>query len=205
MSSLLIETILKTHKITDYLKSKGLSPSAAERGGKIFYNCPLHEGDSTPSFVVYTNSGEYENFYCFGCKAKYNIIHLYRDFEKVTLGQAIKALSNGMKLDNEAELLHATQQIQNDKSVEAQYTPDDLALMIARQLYDFQKIVENDPECIASCEKISQAVDKCVTECDLQSLHRLNEMLPDVLPQRVMLFQQQKERNIMRQVEGENK
>lgn len=202
MSSLLIETILKTHRITDYLRSKGITPASPERGGKIFYSCPLHEGDSTPSFVVYTTSGEFENFYCFGCKAKYNIIHLYRELEKITLGQAIKALSNGMQLDSDAELLHATQQIQNDKSIEAQYTPDDLALMIARQLYDFLKIVENDPECIASCEKISQAVDKSVTECDLQNLHRLNEMLPDVLPKRVLLYQQQKENSIMQQVKG---
>lgn len=204
MSSLIIETILKTHKITDYLRSKGLVP-ASERSGKIFYNCPLHEGDNTPSFVVYTNSGEYENFYCFGCKARFNIIHLYRDLEKVTLGQAIKALSNGMKLDDEAELLHAQHEIQNDTSIEAQYTPDDLALMIARQLYDFQKIVEHDPECVASCEKILQAVDKSVTECDLHGLHRLHEILPDILPQQVMLYQQKKEQDIMRQAKGESR
>lgn len=197
MKSLLIETILKTHKITNYLRSKGINYEGSERNGKLYYKCPLHAGDNTPSFVVYTNS-EYENYYCFGCKARYNIIHLYRDLEKVTLKQAIKALGNGMQLDDDAEFAHALQQIESDKSIQSQFTPDQIALVISRQIYDFLAITNKDPKCVEEVERIGVLVDKAVELCDFEGLHKLDEILQEVLPKRVQIYQQQQEQNILR-------
>jgi DNA primase len=80
MSNYVIEQILHKKKITDYLASKGIHPKGRESNGKLKYWCPIHQEKNSPSFIVYLN-GEFENFYCYGCKAKYHIIHLYRDLE----------------------------------------------------------------------------------------------------------------------------
>ena len=92
MSSYAIEQILKNRKITEYLESKHIYPDGPEVNGKLKYLCPIHDGDTSPSFYVYTKSADFQNFYCYSCKAKYNIIHLFRDIEKVSLGDAIRSL-----------------------------------------------------------------------------------------------------------------
>lgn len=199
MGSLLVQNILQKHKITDYLAAKGILPDGGERNGKLFYKCPLHIGDNTPSFVVYTQSGEYENFYCYGCKARYNIIHLYRDLEKITTAEAIGRLGEGISVTDEAELNHALEIVSSDRSVSAMYTPDDLALQIARQLHEFLAIVEHDPVCVAATEKMYDIIDRASEQCDLDALAKIYEMLPDVIVKRVNLYNEQKERKIMSQ------
>src|SRR5258708_2767969 len=133
--SLLIDNILAKHKITDYLAKKGIHPDGVERNGKLFYRCPLHDGDNTPSFVVYTQSGDYENYYCFGCKSKYNILHLFRELEKVSMRETIALLGDGIVPTDEAEISHAIRQITSDSSLSAKYTPDDLSLEISRLIH----------------------------------------------------------------------
>ena len=64
-SSIYARTIFKERKITDYLAQKGIFPSR-EHGNRKMYICPVHEGDTSPSMTVYTDT-EYENYYCYGC------------------------------------------------------------------------------------------------------------------------------------------
>ena len=196
MSSLVIDKILETRKITEYLSEKGVNPDS-ETNGKLRYHCPLHEGDNTPSFYVYLNSGTYENFYCFGCKARYNIIHLYRDLEKVTLGQSIRALANGLEIDINAELSSAIAAVESDVSVAMEFSPAELSLLINRQLYEFLKMVDNDPACVAQVDKMSQVVDKALDKGDIETLKTINDSLTDTLAKRVGLYFEEKERRIM--------
>jgi hypothetical protein len=193
--SLLIDNILRKFKITDYLESKHIYPEGGERNGKLFYKCPLHQGDNTPSFVVYTN-GEFENFYCYGCKAKYHIIHLYRDLEHVTLKDAIAAMSDGIVPTDDAELTHAVAEAQTDTSLQARYIPEEIALLIARQLYDFQKMVEFDSECLKSCDAIFIKVEAATLEGDIDALMKIDTILQDVLPQKVAVFLEEKEQKM---------
>jgi len=66
-------------------------------GGRLSYLCPLPwHNETKPSFVVWTNQ-EYENFYCFGCQSKHNIIHLVSHLDSVTAKQAIEQLAEGME------------------------------------------------------------------------------------------------------------
>lgn len=194
MRSLVVQKILQTHKITDYLRSKGIHPDGPARGGKLFYQCPLHEGDNTPSFVVYLDSADFENFYCYGCKAKYHIVHLYKALEKISWEAAIKALSNGMKIDDEAEYAHAEQEIVSDTSLPAQYTPDDLILLTGRQLYEFLKAVEHDPEYAQSVDKIFKHIDKAAADCDWNSLQVIFDKVPDALVAKLQEYAQKKDK-----------
>jgi hypothetical protein len=136
------------------------------------------------------------------CKAHYHIIHLFRDLEKVSLKQAIKALSNGMKIDDEAEYLHAQKLIENDTSVQAQFTPDTLALQISRQLFDFLQITNHDPDCLIVADKVGVVVDQAVAEGDLDGLHRLYEMLPDMTRKKVALYLEKQERGLLENNNG---
>jgi hypothetical protein len=196
MASLVIQKILETRKITEYLDKKHIYPDD-ESNGKIKYRCPLHEGDNTPSFYVYTESGEYQNFYCFGCKANYNIIHLYRDLEKVSLGEAIRALASGLEIDINAELSSAIADIEADIVAVNDFSIADLTLMINRQLYDFLKMVENDPSCVEQADKMSQVVDKLLAKGDRNGLRLVNEQLSEVLTKRYVMYLAEQERRIM--------
>jgi hypothetical protein len=138
-----VQEIIKKRKITEYLRSKHILPIGSETSGRFRYKCPLHEGDNTPSFIVYTNS-DFENFFCYGCKAKYHIIHLYRELEKISTEEAIKRLSDGLSLNLDSEMDFIIKDLENDYSVSNLFTPIDLSLVMSRQLYDYTKQVDKD-------------------------------------------------------------
>jgi hypothetical protein len=197
MASLVIQKILETRKITEYLTKKHIYPDGPESNGKLKYHCPLHEGDNTPSFYVYLNSGEYENYYCFGCKARFNIIHLYRDLEKVTLGDAIRSLADGLNIDINAELSSAVTELENDTSINNEFSPVELSLLISRQLYEFVQMVEKDPANMELVDKLTQQVDAAVDRGDVKALKQVYEELSDALVRRIRKYLDQKERRMM--------
>lgn len=184
--------ILKARKITDYLASKGIQPVGHEVNGKFRYKCPLHKGDNTPSFMVYTN-GEFENYFCYGCKSKYTIIHLYKALEQVGIKEAITALSNGLNLNIDSEIDYIIREIENDLSISNMFSPVDLNILISRQIYDFLKMVEDNPEDVDRCEKIFQIVDEMLEKAEMDNLYSTYESLLDVLVERKKQFDTQKE------------
>lgn len=194
--SYVISEILKRRKITDYLHSKGISPVGSPFNGKIKYRCPIHKGDNTPSFMVYTN-GEFENFYCYGCRNRYHIIHLYKALENVSTQDAIKALSDGLALDLNSELEHIIREIEEDKTISHEFTPVDLSLIISRQLYDYLKIVEKTPEECVRVDKLFESVDDAVDRCDMKALQETYEYLSDLLVDRIRYHEAEKEKKIL--------
>lgn len=190
----IVEQILKQKKITEYLAKKGVLPDGSERSGKLKYKCPLHEGDNTPSFYVYLNSKPYENYYCFGCKSKYHIIHLYSQMERVSIKDAVKALASGMEIDINAEITHVLTDIQNDKSAWATYNPIHLSLLINNLMYVFLQNVEQDVECVSAVEKMSQIVDAAVERGAMDELEAISNYLPDVLLKKLELYNEKKEK-----------
>ena len=88
--SIYAKTIFRERKITDYLAGKGIFPKR-EHGNRKMYICPVHEGDTSPSMVVFTDS-EFENYYCFGCHSGTTIINLVSDMEEIDRKQSFKKL-----------------------------------------------------------------------------------------------------------------
>lgn len=184
-SKTLINHILANKKITDYLAKKGIVPIGSTSVGRLKYRCPIHEGDNDPSFMVYTDSGPYENYFCFGCKSHNNIIHLYCALEKVSFGEALKILSDGLEIDINAELNESIKEIEQDHSVWQQYTPVQLSLLISRQIYDYKKRVSYDDKFIAPTEKILKTTDELLDKGDMAGLLKLFDILPEVLMEKV--------------------
>lgn len=79
--SIYAKTIFKERKITDYLAQKGFFPQR-EHNNRKMYICPVHEGDTTPSMTVFTDS-EYENYYCFGCIEENELIWTSSGLKKI--------------------------------------------------------------------------------------------------------------------------
>ncbi len=196
----IVSQILKQRRITEYLTKKGVFPDGPETNGKLRYHCPIHANDNTPSFYVYLRSKEFENFYCFGCKARYHIIHLYRDMEKVSLSEAVKALADGIEVDINAEINHVIDDINNDQSAMAKDGPAHLALQINTNMRDFLSAVSMDQPCLASVEKVGQIVETAVENGDIDTLDRIlrgtgpGKSLSDILAMKARLYFEAKEK-----------
>lgn len=193
--SYVVDQILRTRKITEYLASKGHHPIGNEMNGKLKYKCPLH-GENTPSFIVFVN-GEFENFFCFGCKASYHIVHLYRDLEGISTRDAIKALSNGLDLDLDAQLNYVIREVEGDKRLAPEANVADLALVVGRILFDFVDRVDSNTEDTDAAERMFQLIDTCIETNDVPNLQKIYDLLPDTLMARIKLFEDRKEQRIL--------
>jgi hypothetical protein len=101
MSNYYVDRILEEKKITDFLDENGIYP-AKKTGEKWVYLCPIHAGDSSPSFVVYpvgTKGRNYQTYHCFGCHSGINIINLKSDFDKVSAKEAIRFFLKDMDVN----------------------------------------------------------------------------------------------------------
>ena len=176
----LIKEILQANKITDYLAKKGHHPVGSESGGKLKYRCPIHEGDRTPSFMVYLN-GNFENYFCYGCKHTYNIIHLYMAMENVTKKVAIRELSKDLNIDFDAHINEAVEYCERNDSIREQFTLEELALAVSRFIYDFIKRVNFEKSLVNKSEKINEIADKAMDDGDIVTLKALYDNLPDRL------------------------
>lgn len=193
MANYVISEILKSRKITDYLSSKGHQPIGSVSNGKLRYRCPLHKGDNTPSFIVYLN-GEHENFFCYGCKARYHIIHLYRDLERVSTKEAIKSLANGLELDVDAEISHAIREINEDRALADNFNIVDSSLVLHRAIYSFVKEVNFESSCIQSADKMFELIDKAIDTGDVSALQNMDEPLTEAIVQKIMWYRDLEEK-----------
>lgn len=70
--------------------------------------CPFHDGDGDKSFhIVQTKSGAYIGT-CFStCDKKWNAIDFVMDFDKVSIGEAIRKIENEIASDDVVQMVHA--------------------------------------------------------------------------------------------------
>lgn len=94
-SHIILKKILRDNPIVPYLGKMGHVPMKAYPNGRHLYRCPMPDhNEKKPSFVVYTND-EYENFYCFGCGSKHNIVHLMSRLEAISYREALRIIGSG--------------------------------------------------------------------------------------------------------------
>lgn len=202
-ASIYVKTILKEKKITDYLSSKGIFPKR-EHGNRKMYICPVHQGDTSPSLTVYTDS-EYENYYCFACHSGTTIINLVSDMEQIDTRQSFKMLINGLNIPDDVVLADFSSVYDNFvKSGDygdlvSMADVEDLSLRISVECYNFLNFqTEFDTEEVAFFEEVLKKVDSLTRAKDKKSLEEIYYFLvEDGIPYRAEVFYERKERKIV--------
>ena len=97
-----INKILEEKTITSYLEENGIFPHK-KSGDKSFYFCPIHKGDTDPSFVVFpvgTKGRTYQTYHCFGCHSGITLINLKSDLENLSTKEVVKHFLKDIKIEN---------------------------------------------------------------------------------------------------------
>lgn len=194
-----IAAILKEKKITDLLESRGIFPER-ESAGRLAYLCPIHEGDSAPSFMVFTD-GEHQTYKCFGCHSGSDVINLLCDLDKVTLGNAIHTLSDGITVE-QANVLStlvtdgqkiSTDYVSNSKDLEV------LMLKIGVSCRSYLTTYrDGNEEDIDFFLNIYNMIDKVIRENDAEALEEMYKIICKYsFSDRIELYFERKENRIL--------
>lgn len=84
--------------IVDFLRERGIH-AARVYGNKAVYSCPVHQGDSTPSFYVYTQEDNSQDCFCFGCKFSGDIVSLKAKLDHIGHADAFEYLASKIGFD----------------------------------------------------------------------------------------------------------
>lgn len=158
------------------MEKKGHFPVKQLTGGRLSYLCPLPwHSETKPSFVVWTNS-EYENFYCFGCQAKHNIIHLVSYLDSISARAAIEKLSDGIEfsIKDEEKILQAEFFAGLEKKA------PDVVGELARSLVEISNIcnaflesVDYDEKECERMDKLWKIVDQSLQDFDFDKIEKI--------------------------------
>lgn len=169
----LIYRILKKKSIVEFLEKKGHFPVKQLTGGRISYFCPLPwHSESKPSFVVWTNS-DYENFYCFGCLAKHNIIHLVSFLDGISTRQSIELLAEGLEFSLKDEENFVIEEILQKADPDHQQEFSKVLLEISGICNSYLQSVDYD---INECERIDKLwtiVDNSLRDYDFEKIETI--------------------------------
>ena len=200
MSNNIIEIILKEKKITDLLENRGIFP-VRESGGKLVYICPIHEGDTSPSFMVFTdNVEEYQTYHCFSCHCGYDIINLVCDLDNVSIKQAVKYLIKGLDIDP-ADMTDSVinKLIENigQRKREDKKSTEKILLEIGCFCRNHLKKYRDEEE-INFFFKIFEKIDYFARIKDTDTLKEMYDMLlQEGISQRIDLFKKREEEKIL--------
>jgi len=175
----LIEEIRKRHKISDYFTTKGIDVVSITPE-RIRYRCPLHN-EKKPSFMLYLN-GDYENYFCWGCRKAGDIISIYSQLEGKHYKDAIKFLGDGISITNEEELDLIIRKIKFDMEnpISKKNAENELASLSLRFSilgYIVLEETQYNEEVIAFLEDVYKKIDDFIRKEDFTSLEESYNMI----------------------------
>jgi len=88
------KTLLQSSNILKLIETD-LGRPLKKSGRYVFYKCPFHSGDNSPSFGVTEGNGRY---FCFGCGANGDSISWLMNYHKLSFKEACENLSGGKPL-----------------------------------------------------------------------------------------------------------
>ena len=186
-----IYSILKTHKITDYLKKRGCNPDRQyPTNGRWSYKCPFPDHSETkPSFIVYTQ-GEYENFYCFGCQRGSTIIKLVSVLENIDYKTAINRLDKNVTISDEEQINILINLLEKQIDNKMEMDLGQSCLSLSRLcLYYLQSVNFNDKE-VEITENFWNKIDDKIIDGDFDGIKDTLEFLPETLYKRRLRFEE---------------
>lgn len=147
--------------------------------------------------MVWTQS-EYENFYCFGCQSKHNIIHLVSLLDKISIKESIERLGDGFEFSTSDEATYFYELLQSGKikdlvpTMESQPI-DELSnslLHISEVCKNFLQSVEYNQVESDRIDNIWKIVDDGLLEYDIEVIENIAERIGGVVRKRkLQLFE----------------
>lgn len=193
-----------------YLENRGHIPSQTLSGGRLSYLCPMPwHNETKPSFVVWTNS-EYENFYCFGCQSKHNIIHLVASVEGIPARQAIEKLSDGIEFghDSHSDALIKNSESENLIPTSMSFDPiEDLSatlIDISSVCRKFLKSTNHDPKECERINKLWKMVDTNLRDCEFEKIEIMRSEIKGMLLKHKETLYKQELENKRKEYENDN-
>jgi DNA primase len=194
-----VNKILKEKKITTFLEERGIFP-VRKSGEKLMYLCPIHAGDSSPSFVVYPEGikdSDYQTYYCYGCHSGVNIINLKKDIDNTSFRESIKFFLKGIHIELKEVNESIIDEIQKEESVTEDRKKIETLLLLINSTSRQHLLIYNDYEEIEFFEKFSEEVDKVARSRDADLLEKVYKILEDGEENLVKKFIKRQEKNNM--------
>jgi hypothetical protein len=172
------------------LEKKGHSPVKHLTGGRLSYLCPLPwHSETKPSFIVWTHA-DYENFYCFGCQSKHNIIHLVSYLESIPVKKAIEQLADGLefsivdeeKLEQEA-WMNAVNLIGTQQSKNPTADISKVLIELSDICQTFLKGVGDEPKEHERIDKLWGIVDAHLRDYEFDKIEQIRQEIGPMLRQ----------------------
>ena len=180
----LIKSILQKNSVVDYLANRGYEPIRQLGGGRLAYLCPMpwHE-ETKPSFIVWTEA-EYENFYCFGCQSKHNILHLIAFLESISVREVIERLSKGIQVTVEDGCKMISNDLREVKEIRHAVDMSRQLLNISSISNTFLRSVDYDEKECELMESLWQVIDDSLRDFEFGNIDRLNQEVESLIDKR---------------------
>ena len=177
-----IEYILNNFTVTDYLKSKGHVPER-EYADKDAYICPIHEGDTDPSFYVFKNN-DYEAVKCFGCGFHGDIINVYAEIEEVALQKSILHFAKGLNIDEETVLRDIARCILDNYNKKEEKL-ENIIIKISVFCHQYLLSSNNKEKEFDFLDKMYEQIDKFIISMDTNNIKEIyNYVFDKIIPSR---------------------
>jgi hypothetical protein len=190
--SALIHAILMANPIVDFLRTRGYEP-ARSYGSRNKYICPIHGPEKDPSFYVFTE-GEYDKFYCFGCKAKGDCIDLAAHLDNLSIKKAIGKLAFGLDIPQSEVFAKISEEIEESRS-NTDFSFEDVVLRLSCACRSYLELCDYDEQEVQFVDGILRKTDKIVVAMDWDTLKTVYDSIVDEgLPFRREVFLKRKEK-----------
>lgn len=112
--------IVKKISLLDYLLNLGFKP-ARSYGNKHVFSCPVHHGDRTPSFYVYSKEDGRQDCFCFGCKFYGDVIALKSRLENKRVSDVVSEFASqcGISSDDPYAIIDECLSLLSEREVNA--------------------------------------------------------------------------------------
>lgn len=199
----IVNHVLRTKSITDYLELKGITPEKNLSCGRKAYLCPMPDHNETkPSFVVFPGS-DYETYYCFGCQSGITVINLVAGMNSISYRQALKDLSDGYEISLEDEQRLAVEKTLHScvKNMDSWDFSESL-MQISMYCRSYLEGVNKDSLECEIIDRFYEAVDKDIASCNFDEINETVKFLVPNIRKRRDKYEKKKREQLIKKYAG---
>jgi len=191
-----IDKILKEKKITTFLEERGIFP-VRKSADKLFYLCPIHSGDTSPSFVIYPvgyKGKSYQTYHCFGCHSGISLINLKSDLDGVSVREVVSHFLKNVEINDKEVLDSELEKIINEEDFITENINVENILLTINNICKHHLMTHDDEEERGFFDNFFKLLDKTARARDVETMEEILDILVTKgLAKRVDKFNQRKE------------